>query len=218
MKKTFIFLLICLILPINLLAKEYDKDLTSGIVLSSDDNIIPSDTVLSVKSTNDSQLANIAKTFGLTSYQMYNISLLESANRIIPDGEVTLSFPLPNDYNLNLSKQIFVLQIGNEHNIEKVYATYQDDIGLYEDLEIEDKIVKINTNGFKLDSDTAYIIGTTAPLVDGQTTTPNRQTTTTSTNNPNTLDPDFTPLLIITIVALGGVMMLITKLYLDNRD
>ena len=218
MKKTFIFLLICLILPINLLAKEYDKDLTSGIVLSSDDNIIPSDTVLSVKSTNDSQLANIAKTFGLTSYQMYNISLLESANRIIPDGEVTLSFPLPNDYNLNLSKQIFVLQIGNEHNIEKVYATYQDDIGLYEDLEIEDKIVKINTNGFKLDSDTAYIIGTTAPLVDGQTTTPNRQTTTTSTNNPNTIDPDFTPLLIITIVALGGVMMLITKLYLDNRD
>lgn len=36
-------------------------------------------------------------------------------------------------------------------------------------------------------------------------------------NNPNTFDSGFKLLLIITIVGIGGIMILFTKLYLDNK-
>ncbi len=36
-------------------------------------------------------------------------------------------------------------------------------------------------------------------------------------NNPNTFDNGFKLLLIISIIGIGGIMILFTKLYLDNK-
>lgn len=216
LKKISIFLIIFLLLPITITAIEIDKDMNSGIILSSEENIVPNDTVLSVSSVSDNNIINIAKSFGFKNYKAYNISLLENANRIIPNGEVTLSFPIPNNYNLNLPKQIFVIKAGDNNTVETVFATYQDDIGLYEELNINNGYAIINTSNFKLDSDVTYLIGTTADIID----TNNNQNTTATTkiSNPQTLDTDFAPLLFILIIGAGGIMLLFTKLYLDNKN
>lgn len=216
LKKISIFLIIFLLLPITITAIEIDKDMNSGIILSSEENIVPNDTVLSVSSVSDNNIINIAKSFGFKNYKAYNISLLENANRIIPNGEVTLSFPIPNNYNLNFPKQIFVIKAGDNNTVETVFATYQDDIGLYEELNINNGYAIINTSNFKLDSDVTYLIGTTADIID----TNNNQNTTTTTkiSNPQTLDTDFAPLLFILIIGAGGIMLLFTKLYLDNKN
>lgn len=210
LKKIIFSLVILLILPITILAKEIDKDINSGIILSSDDNIVPNDTVLSVNSINNNNITNLTKSFGLTNYKAYNISLLNKATRIIPNGEVTLSIPIPKNYNINLPKQIFVLKLGN-NNIDTVYATSQDNIGLYEDLIINNGYAVINTSDFDLNNDTTYLIGTTSTLS-------NNQITTKVNDNPKTLDTDFAPLLVISIIAIGGIMLLFTKLYLDNKN
>lgn len=216
LKKISIFLIMFLLLPITITAIEIDKDMNSGIILSSEENIVPNDTVLSVSSVSDNNIINIAKSFGFKNYKVYNISLLENANRIIPNGEVTLSFHIPNNYNLNLPKQIFVIKAGDNNTVETVFATYQDDIGLYEELNINNGYAIINTSNFKLDSDVTYLIGTTADIID----TNNNQNTTTTTkiSNPQTLDTDFAPLLFILIIGTGGIMLLFTKLYLDNKN
>lgn len=216
LKKISIFLIMFLLLPITITAIEIDKDMNSGIILSSEENIVPNDTVLSVSSVSDNNIINIAKSFGFKNYKAYNISLLENANRIIPNGEVTLSFSIPNNYNLNLPKQIFVIKAGDNNTVETVFATYQDDIGLYEELNINNGYAIINTSNFKLDSDVTYLIGTTADIID----TNNNQNTTTTTkiSNPQTLDTDFAPLLFILIIGTGGIMLLFTKLYLDNKN
>ncbi len=211
LKKIIICLIITLILPITIRALEIDKDLNSGIVLSSDENIVPNDTVLSVKGTSSNNIETLAKTFGFTKYNAYNISLLNEAVRIVPTGEVTLSFPIPNSYNLNMPKQIFILKLGT-NSIDTVYTANQDTMGLYEDLTIENGYAIINTSSFSLDSDTTYVIGTTF-----KNTTSN-QITTTPVDNPNTLDTNFSALLVISIIAIGGIMLLITKLYLDNKN
>lgn len=210
LKKIIFSLVILLILPITISAKEIDKDINSGIILSSDDNIVPNDTVLSVNSVNNNNITNLTKSFGLTNYKAYNISLLNKATRIIPNGEVTLSIPIPKNYNINLPKQIFVLKLGN-NNIDTVYATSQDNIGLYEDLIINNGYAVINTSDFDLNNDTIYLIGTTSTLS-------NNQITTKVNDNPKTLDTDFAPLLVISIIAIGGIMLLFTKLYLDNKN
>lgn len=214
LKKIIFSLVILLILPITILAKEIDKDINSGIILSSDDNIVPNDTVLSVNSVNNNNITNLTKSFGLTNYKAYNISLLNKATRIIPNGEVTLSIPIPKNYNINLPKQIFVLKLGN-NNIDTIYATSQDNIGLYEDLIINNGYAVINTSDFDLNNDTIYLIGTTATLNNNQN---NTQITTKVNDNPKTLDTDFAPLLVISIIAIGGIMLLFTKLYLDNKN
>lgn len=214
LKKIIFSLIILLILPIVISAKEIDKDINSGIILSSDDNVVPNDTVLSVNNVNSNNISNIAKSFGLTNYKAYNISLLNNAARIIPNGEVTLSIPIPKNYNINLPKQIFVLKLGN-NNIDTIYATSQDDIGLYEDLIFNSGYALINTSDFDLNNDTIYLIGTTATLSNNQN---NSQITTKVNDNPKTLDTDFAPLLVISIIAIGGIMLLFTKLYLDNKN
>lgn len=213
LKKIIFSLVILLILPITISAKEIDKDINSGIILSSDDNIVPNDTVLSVNSVNNNNISNLTKSFGLTNYKAYNISLLNKATRIIPNGEVTLSIPIPKNYNINLPKQIFVLKIGN-NNIDTIYATSQDNIGLYEDLIISNGYAVINTSDFDINNDTIYLIGTTATLSSNQ----NNNQITTKSDNPKTLDTDFAPLLVISIIAIGGIMLLFTKLYLDNKN
>ncbi len=214
LKKIIIFLILVLILPITTNALEIDKDLESGIILSSDENIVSNDTVLSVKSASSNNIETQAKTFGFTKYNAYNISLLNKATRIVPTGEVTLSFPIPNSYNINMSKQIFILKLGN-NSIDTVYATDQATIGLYEDLTIENGYALINTSSFSLDNDTTYVIGTT---VTNNANNASNRTTTTHIDNPNTLDTNFSSLLVISIVAVGGIMLLITKLYLDNKN
>lgn len=211
LKKIIFGLIILLILPITILAKEIDKDINSSIILSSDDNIVPNDTVLSVNNINNQDIVSLTKTFGLTDYKAYNISLLNEATRIVPDGEVTLSFPIPKNYNANLSNQIFVLKLGND-SIDTIYATNQDNIGLYEDLIINNGYAIINTSDFDLNNDTIYLIGTT------QVINNNKQSATKANDNPKTLDTDFAPLLVISIIAIGGIMLLFTKLYLDNKN
>lgn len=214
LKKIIFSLIIFLILPITIFAKEIDKDINSGIILSSDDNVVPNDTVLNVNSVNNNNISNLTKSFGLTNYKAYSISLLNNNQRIIPNGEVTLSLPIPKNYNINLPKQIFVLKLGND-NIDTVYATSHDDIGLYENLIIDSGYALINTSNFSLDNDTIYLIGTTATLSNNQN---NNQITTKLNDNPKTLDIDFAPLLVISIIAIGGIMLLFTKLYLDNKN
>lgn len=216
LKKIIIFLIFVLILPITVNALEIDKDLESGIILSSDENIVPNDTVLSINNASSNNIETQAKTFGFTKYNAYNISLLNKATRIVPTGEVTLSFPIPNSYNQNMPKQIFILKLGN-NSIDTVYATSQDTIGLYEDLTIENGYAIINTSSFSLDNDTTYVIGTTVTN-DLNHTTNKIQLTTTHVDNPNTMDTGFSVLLVISIIAIGGIMFLITKLYLDNKN
>lgn len=216
LKKIFISLLVFFILPQTLLAKKIDKDINSGIILSSEDDIIPNDTVLSVTNINNNNITSTIKSFGLTDYKAYNISLLNNNTRIIPNGEVTLSFPIPKNYNTNLPKQIFVLKLGN-NNIDTIYATSQDDIGLYEELTIDNGYAIINTSDFSLNDDTIYLIGTTQTINNNVNNT-TKLTTTTVNNNPKTLDNDFAPLLVVSIIAIGGIMLLFTKLYLDNKN
>lgn len=211
LKKIIIFLIITLCIPITVHALEIDKDLNSGIILSSDTDIIPNDTVLSVKNISDSNIVSLAKNFGFTNYKAYSISLLNEAARIIPNGEVTLSFPIPSNYNLTMSKHIYILKLGN-NSIDTVYTMNSETVGLYEDLMIENGYAIINTSGFSLDNDTTYVIGTT--FINNTS----RQEKTTNIDNPNTLDNNFSVLLVISIIAIGGVMLLITKLYLDNKN
>lgn len=211
LKKIIIFLIITLCIPITVHALEIDKDLNSGIILSSDADIVPNDTVLSVKNISDSNIVSLAKNFGFTNYKAYSISLLNEAARIIPNGEVTLSFPIPSNYNLTMSKHIYILKLGN-NSIDTVYTMNSETVGLYEDLMIENGYARINTSGFSLDNDTTYVIGTT--FINNTS----RQEKTTNIDNPNTLDNNFSVLLVISIIAIGGVMLLITKLYLDNKN
>lgn len=211
LKKIIIFLIITLCIPITVHALEIDKDLNSGIILSSDADIVPNDTVLSVKNISDSNIVSLAKNFGFTNYKAYSISLLNEAARIIPNGEVTLSFPIPSNYNLTMSKHIYILKLGN-NSIDTVYTMNSETVGLYEDLMIENGYAIINTSGFSLDNDTTYVIGTT--FINNTS----RQEKTTNIDNPNTLDNNFSVLLVISIIAIGGVMLLITKLYLDNKN
>ncbi len=214
LKKIIISLVIFLMLPINILAKEIDKDINSGIILSSDDGIVPNDTVLSVSLVNNDNIVSITKSFGLTNYKAYNISLLNGAKRIVPNGEVTLSFPIPKNYNTNLPKQIFVLKLGS-NSVDTIYATSQDDIGLYEDLTINNGYAVINTSNFDLNADTIYLIGTTQIINNNEN---NQQLTTKINDNPKTLDTGFASLLVISVIAIGGIMLLFTKLYLDNKN
>lgn len=211
LKKIITFLILVLCIPLTVHALEIDKDLNSGIILSSDDEIVPHDTVLSVKNTSNSGIASLAKNFGFTNYKAYSISLLNEATRIIPNGEVKLSFPIPSNYSLNMSKQLYVLKLGN-NNIDTVYTMNSETVGLYEDLTIENGHAIIMTSDFSLDKDIIYLIGTTA------LNNTNRQVTTTHIDNPNTIDNNFSVLLVISIIAIGGIMLLITKLYLDNKN
>lgn len=216
LKKVIISLLVFFMLPLPILSKEIDKDINSGIILSSDDGIISDDTVLSINNINNNNVTSIIKSFGLTDYKAYNISLLNNNTRIVPNGEVTLSFPIPKTYNINLPKQIFVLKLGND-NIDTIYATNQDDIGLYEDLVIDNGYAIINTSDFFLNNDTIYLVGTTQ-IINNNINNTTKLTITTINNNPKTFDNDFAPLLVISIIAIGGIMLLFTKLYLDNKN
>ncbi len=210
LKKIIIFLILSLYIPITGYALEIDKDLNSGIILSSENDIVPNDTVLSVKSISNNNIISLAKDFGLTKYNAYGISLLNAAKRIIPNGEVTLSFPIPSNYNLAMSKKIYVLKLDN-NSIDKVYTMNSETVGLYEDLVIENGYVLITTSDFSLDNDIVYLVGTT--VINKE----NRKETT-LIDNPNTLDNNFSVLLVISIISIGGVMLLITKLYLDNKN
>ncbi len=194
--KKFLLGLLLIIIPINVFAIQIDKDVNSGIILSADENIVPTDTVLSVSNINNSTLQNLANSYKLTSYGSYNISVLNQAIRIKPNGNVSLSFPIAN-YNL---KKIYVLQVEDS----RVKTVYTNDIsnGLANNLVVENNYATIITNDFSLSNDNTYIIGTIN----------------TETENPLTYDGNFTGLLLISGFAMVVLMILFTKLYIDNKD
>lgn len=216
LKKVCIFLIILISLPISINALEIDRDVSSGIILFGDEGVVALDTVLSVTNVDNAVIQNATKSFGLADYKAYNISLLENDKRITPNGIVTLFFPIPDEYKSVSIEQIYILKLGLDGTIETVYATDGSDAILHDDLVIENGYASFSTSDFKLNNDTTYLLGTKS--INNINNFTRNNTIGNNIDNPKTLDTNFAPLIIITIIGVGGVMLLLTKLYLDNRN
>ncbi len=114
------------------------SDEETGVILSSDDDILPENTSLNVNTVTSGEIYNQANTLlGDTTSKMYvyDISLESDGVEIQPNGKVKVSIPVPND--INTSKLVIYRITENGEKLEykatvetidnKKYATFETD-------------------------------------------------------------------------------------------
>lgn len=109
-------------------------DTNTGIILNSSENVISNNTQLIVKYLEDDDTYNNANLIlgdGINQFKIYDIRLMFNESFIQPTGNVTVSIPIPNNYNSEQCKVYYISEDGIKTDmnarIENNYLVFETD-------------------------------------------------------------------------------------------